>query len=519
MRTKPIPYQPRKRVIENPGNSIATANKKLQVLLKEKKVIWSEVKKIIQSTSHHKHNSSSILDSLLRQALKKAFLDTSVCQSTLKLLLKKTHVDHSQRLKYAVTATRCGNRDALTTLIYDDTSVLFQGRNENTSIYCNEYQPENTRTLLHIVCEKNGWNNEIAYVLKETLENRDMRDSFHRGMFEPDCNGFTPLVLALEAGSSLNEIVHHLRQEYPVYFQQHLCRLSKVCAEYCCDITLYESLIAEFPIILNEPNEEDDAVASSRTEDQEFIACCGRMPLHYACFYQNKDMLYALLHAYKEQEGRKNLLKSKLLATTRNSQGNMIKSPISHLLLNAGDADTQSIWDCLHTCIRFFDRIDLLHTLIQSNFEDLVSKRNCVRIVERLVDNLNLDIFALDSQGESILSLLVVKMSRCKDKKKRHSAKKLLESILSKANKPDNLLNDRLFMDSKKRLPLHTACESGLHWRVGTEILVNSNIQALREADPVTKLLPFALAATCERSDLNNIYNMLRFDPSVVTLS
>lgn len=71
--------------------------------------------------------------------------------------------------------------------------------------------------------------------------------------------------------------------------------------------------------------------------------------------------------------------------------------------------------------------------------------------------------------------------------------------------------------DSCGRLPLHLALESDKKWNQGVCQLVEVHPEGLAHLDTTTQLYPFMLAAQGERSDLNTVYEVLRFNPSVLS--
>jgi hypothetical protein len=84
------------------------------------------------------------------------------------------------------------------------------------------------------------------------------------------------------------------------------------------------------------------------------------------------------------------------------------------------------------------------------------------------------------------------------------------------------------------RLPLHVAASAGVGWNDGLEALLSMHPAGITSVDPITGLLPFQLAAAttttttyCKRNykcddnhadNLNTIYLLLRYDPSVLLL-
>lgn len=71
--------------------------------------------------------------------------------------------------------------------------------------------------------------------------------------------------------------------------------------------------------------------------------------------------------------------------------------------------------------------------------------------------------------------------------------------------------------DSRGRLPLHVALESDKKWNQGVCQLVEVHPDGLAHFDKTNNLYPFMLAAEGDRSDLNTVYEVLRFNPSVLS--
>ena len=191
-------------------------NKTFSNLLIAKPIKWEKVKFLLTL------NPTSTLESLRRQALKKACLDIHVPLSVLEVLLKQTHVDLEQRMKLLLSAVRCENSCWVKTVIYNNVSVLYT-----------EAVRGRRHTLLHLVCEKHGWNEQVRFILKETLENRDSESSSHNGMFELNHKMQSPLDLALEAGCDLQDVILHLQEEFPLYFEQNIGFLPEIIAKHC----------------------------------------------------------------------------------------------------------------------------------------------------------------------------------------------------------------------------------------------------------------------------------------------
>lgn len=503
----------------------------LSSILNEKNVPWPKVKNILQKSK------CNIVDSLRRQALKRACLDPSVCSTTLKLLLKngKPEITHCQRLKYAMMAVRCRNMRALETIIYDDVSVLYYSSTSISGFLSSdmrngaeEFESNNTHinvcggfegdgsTLLHRACEKHGWNEQVAFILKETLENRNDDESTHEGMFqEMDLDGNDesieviemPLKLSMQAGAELKQIVHHIRDEYPFHLERHLGPLMEIVAEYCYDMGVFRELLEYYPHMLNARDFYHPVKKTS--------------PLHYACYFQNDEMIQILLEEYRKREGRKNLLQKRLLA--RDNEG---MTPLGHLVLNVGDRDDGNAWTCIDLCIDFFERkrLQLLHIVLDQFWEEIVRKPNCMKIIKQIVVRLRVDLCDLDDKGRTVLSLLIANMVSTTGNnaisKGQDMPMQVLSYFLSLAlnNERDFGVNPAFMLDNTGRLPLHLACKQNLSWEKGLKYLVQANASALNANDPITDLPPFALAAEGSDRDLDTVYLLLRHNPSQLRL-
>ena len=70
--------------------------------------------------------------------------------------------------------------------------------------------------------------------------------------------------------------------------------------------------------------------------------------------------------------------------------------------------------------------------------------------------------------------------------------------------------------NSMGRLPLHLAIASGKQWGNGVEAILHANPDALMMQDPLTRLFPFLLAAECQASETNTVFELLRTNPALV---
>eukprot|EP00592_Proboscia_alata_P015594 CAMPEP_0194394544 /NCGR_PEP_ID=MMETSP0174-20130528/123911_1 /TAXON_ID=216777 /ORGANISM="Proboscia alata, Strain PI-D3" /LENGTH=450 /DNA_ID=CAMNT_0039190353 /DNA_START=211 /DNA_END=1563 /DNA_ORIENTATION=+ len=445
------------------------ANKKFAILLNEQQIRWKEIRSLI---ALNLTSSAPIMESAKRQALKKSCQDKFVCKSTLLLLLQKTDIDLNQRVKLIVSAVRCHNISALKTLINHDTSILYKevvhGRGD---------------TLLHLLCEKCGWNEEVRFVLKATLENAEPDNwEDHHGMFQMNLKMKTPFKLALDSGCELENVIEHLRREFLAYFISNLEFLPAIFAEYGNDMAVFEKLIKIYPQILKANSEK-------------------YTPLYYACYYQNREMIQMLFNYYVMRGDRRKKLISRLLIATKSK----IKTPLGHLVLGLGSMDSDNAFDCVKVIMSVVANFHILNIIVDKMWDDVVDGGMCLRTIVRIVDRLEVDPKILDDNGRTVLSLLIMKMASnyCTE------SQQVLEYLLTNFNAVASV------RDGKNRLPLHIACEKGLRWSCGLKNIVEANVFALEEFDDREELLPFALSASCPSSDLNTVYQLLRHNPGI----
>ena len=90
---------------------------------------------------------------------------------------------------------------------------------------------------------------------------------------------------------------------------------------------------------------------------------------------------------------------------------------------------------------------------------------------------------------------------------KRRGTKKLIDWLLEVHPKACSM------PDSDGRLPIHLAAESGKEWENGVQSLALAFPSGVSTVDPVSGLYPFMIAATGAMSDLDCIYELLRFAP------
>mmetsp|Transcript_1783 Transcript_1783/g.3967 ORF Transcript_1783/g.3967 Transcript_1783/m.3967 type:complete len:556 (+) Transcript_1783:178-1845(+) len=531
-------------------------SKRLSTLLQRnpKNTDWKGIKAILL-TYHPNKKDAPNLNCLLHLALNRACLDPSgVSPGTLKIILEKTkELSLSERIRCASMAVRCQNRKALQALIDNDISVLFycsggDDDNDNTLV------TSNVRgiTLLHMVCEEHGWNDEIAFILDEILKNNkqyngDVTNSdssnYHEGLFQETVESEIPLKLSLQAGSGLEEVLDHVREKHPDYLESNLDRLCQIVAEYCYDMTLLSDLIDAYGFRLLDSFHPKD----------------GSSPLGFACYYQNEDMIRVLLDAYygnnntkdeatSDKNNRKSLIRVQKRLLSPNGEG---MSPLGHLLLSVSDPDAENTWRCINACVRFFinndtdngndnnneegDRIPrsqqqqfpILHFFLLHTWDALIAKKNCMKILDRIIQRLGVNVCLVDDEtGSTMLSIVIVKLSvhcQAKYSKKTHAmALRILDylTINNPAVTGNSTTTHRpaITRDGTGRLPLHLACEHSLPWKTGLRSIVDAFVPALESIDPITRLPAFAHCAVGPKSDLDSIYELFRINPGIIDI-
>lgn len=479
------------------------------------------------------------LDGLLRQALHRACFDRSG-RSSLQSILEKLILSLPERVQYASTAVRCKNMAALQAIIYGDPSVLS---------YCSNGAGDATKTmgssrgitLLHLVCERHGWNEEIRFILQECLKhNRDSGDgsshnSDHKGLFHATEDAEMPLTLSLQAGSDLGDILDHVQEAHPDHLKENLDRVSQIIAEYGFDGELLRELIRSHAELLLEGAHPRD----------------GSTPLHFACYYQNEDMLRFLLLAYfdhsqscgeESTDTYNRLLRVQQRLLSLNNDG---LSSLGHLLLSVGDPDAETSWSCVEVCVEFFSeryhesryveeerrgarpprrfRLAILQLFLSHAWDQLLASKNCTKILDHIVHRLEIDACGVDDDtGSTVLSIAIKKMAASLAANATTNSRVISMQILNVLMELTAVTSNpgggcpAATRDKSGRLPLHLACAHSLTWYSGLERIVTAHMPAVASVDPISGLPPFAHCAVGANSDLESIYGLLRLHPGSI---
>mmetsp|Transcript_23598 Transcript_23598/g.55912 ORF Transcript_23598/g.55912 Transcript_23598/m.55912 type:complete len:529 (-) Transcript_23598:1562-3148(-) len=506
-----------------------------------KTIEWKSLERILL-TYHPSKKGAANLDGLLRKALHRACVNQSGQRCVTLVLKKLTNLSLPERVQFASIAVQCKNMAALQAIIYDDANVLYYLSNGN-----DDYDDENDHatkggvggaTLLHLACERYGWNKEIKFILEEILKHNDncgvhSAESFnHKGLFHETEDTEMPLTLALHAGSELPEIIYFLRSNHASYLQANLDHVSKIIAEYWHDMELLSDLIRWYDGKLLESSHRGD----------------GSSPLNHACYYQNQPMILFLLNGYldyhrcNEEAHETNIclwhVQKRLM-----SQNDKRMSPLGHLILSVGDADAENAWRCIDCCVGFFADFDrdhsvdkrstssrtqqqqfpILHSFLAHTWDHLLMKKNCVRIIDQVVQRFEIDVCSIGEEfGNTLLSIVIDKMATgrlASDRKKNQEVSLQILDYFLHAPAAGSIRGNRrpaTTRDRSGRLPLHLACDLSLRWKMGLERIVNANMSALELFDPRSGLPPFALCAIGPKSELDSIYTLLRLHPGCI---
>ena len=472
---------------------------RLTALLNEQpRVDWNQVGALLaegEARRTMKVNTKSILERVVTKACRDPMVPRPIWRKILQQALRggNTTANNScvePQIQWILTAVRCQNLTAVQAL---------------TEPECNPHVVELLlywkaafryhNTLLHLVCEKCGWNDEIAHIVQATLlllqqqQNAEQQD--HSVLFATNTRGQTPLRLALQAGGNLDQIIRHLQTHHTDFLERYIyIHIPPLVAEYCPEMTLWNDLNQAYPSLLYPEKMGTNKPCS--------------VALVEACLYQNQAMIRSLLQTYSSKKERQRKLTSRL-TTVRDDR----KSPLGYLLNSLGNMDAGNALDCVRICLAFVPNLPLLHYCVETLGDSLMEQKTLQKAICCIVERLIVDLRTLH-HGKPVLIVLLCQLASKPNDEKEQEGLRALEYILSHC--PETTMQK----DSCKRLALHVACEYGMQWDKGIQLLVQTKVCTLQEVDPKSKLLPFCLAATAPTTSLNTIYELVRRDPGVL---
>ncbi len=264
-------------------------------------------------------------------------------------------------------------------------------------------------------------------------------------------------------------------------------------------------------------------------------------PIHLIFSYRNegnqkiKSMMLQLLldegrkhqmHlAMKKGHQTQNTFWMKLRESVWNSQplrvrSNLLSAPIDLALYQLqkkyrhksySKEEHDDLWRCLSLCVQAIKEIDPSFTIIRY----ILSWRPTLYgFLAEAIDRLDIDLCEKDHQGRTPLLNAILQ-----EPPRYH----LIEQILKVADDREiNLEPFDRYVDNdgnivNNRHLLHAALETNIQvdllWRV---IYLNPDV--LQARDPVTGLFPFLLTSSKNKHSVNDVYKMLRLDPSVILL-
>ena len=476
---------------DNDTDTEKDKNVQLTGLLQSKAMDWKALRALcLEEDDSTTTSTATLSDSLCRQALSKACLDPTVCPHTLSLLLDKTNrgICTLDKVKLILKSVRCHNTTACHAFSDIDNGAMLTWRDARGN------------TILHLACAEYGWNPAIAFLFDTILHNSSGKGV---GLFDLNGKKQCPLWLSLEAGSDIKEILNHLKQHHPLYLRSNIIQLTQIIAEYVEDMEGLQHLVKDDPTLL------DGGTG---------------LPLHFAAFYQNSNMMrFLLLHYQQRGDKRRKILKRLMTGATRRSNSDESKAPMACLVLGLGRSDPGNSIECIQTCCDILGNLSLLHYAIDEalwpdggdSVAPPFNAKQCLKTVTCIIDHWQVDLLSLDDKKRSITSLLIAKgslASRYPEVEK--SIRVVLEYVMARSP------GVAAARDRRKRLPLHLACEAGWQWNEDEETgseqellaqIVRANPSALEELDPKFKVFPCALA-----TDFTTIYSLLRFQPGVV---
>ena len=455
--------------------------------------------------------------SLCRLALNKACLDRTVPYHAMTLVLNHMRqigtvasalkLTMEDRTRLLVSSVQCHNPVAIQCLIDDDKgSILSSSGSSNT--------------ILHRVCERNRWNDGIALLLdailrrrhrntkRECINNRNNSEmhasdeekeegeindeQYALGMFEWDpATHTTPLSMCVENGDNSSDdlvtILRYLRDYHSVYFNIHLNRYAYYIAQYCDAMTFLEEVVNVYPSILiipairdhDEDNNDHNNNSDNKNNKQHYrTSNDGDTPLHFACYYQNQEMIRFLLGTLSDDDGNRNIRttcrghrRRHRRRNTANGRGycfpptrtahqqqhhqsqlqrkdallnHLLKpnhrniSPLGHLILSLGKLDSVNSIECVQICTDSIGGHDnllplLLHHAIDKYWEDLSNKlvlhTTIMRIIQlydvlpphqERVEQHTTFVSYMNRHGMGIMSLVIPKLAKMEMNKKKN---------------------------------------------------------------------------------------------------
>ena len=301
-----------------------------------------------------KGSTRSVLERVVTKACRDPMVPRPVWRKILQHALRGSCVD--SQIQWIFTAVRCHNLVAVQSLTepeYNPHVVELLLHWRDAFRYHN--------TLLHLVCEKCGWNDEIAHLVRATLlilqqqENEEQQN--HNVLFAINTRGQTPLRLSLQAGGNLDQIILHLQAHHSDFLERHIyLHIPPLVAEYCPEMTFWHDLVQTYQFLLYPEKMGTNKPCS--------------VPLVEACFYQNQAMIRSILQTYSSRKERQRKLTSRL-TTTRDDR----KSPLGYLLNSLGNMDAGNAVDCVRTCLAFVPNLPLLHYCVETLGDILMEQR------------------------------------------------------------------------------------------------------------------------------------------------
>lgn len=306
------------------------------------------------------------------------------------------------------------------------------------------------------------------------------------------------LLVAFRQSCSTRDVLHQLLDHIIQFQMTHLIRLASTkllheCAKANC-IEGARAVIKYFP------------------ESLDYTDVMGLRPLHGAFSYQNRSVRRSEMVKLLIKEGMKNSIGGEYgcggVFLERSAAGHG-GSPFELCLyyLRQADAkgeDCEDQWKCLTACFEASKSMMKDFQLVNYIIKLRVEMEGMLRkIVERYRINLN----CLDEKGMTPLLVAI--------QKKKPSYIRTLLSIqncaLEQIQSCD--FNGRHYSN---RFPLHFAFDLGITCTDGLKEIIESNKAAVEILDRETGLYPFMLAAQHKNNPLNDTYQLLRCNPSVL---
>ena len=358
--------------------------------------------------------------------------------------------DSENQVQAIVAAIQCKNRMELQRLLEYDRSVLYW-----------KEKSEDGNTLRHILTKLFGWNEEVAWILRLTLQESTTTDKLGSGIFERNNAGVTPFLLSLIHGAEFEEIFWYLQHNEEKHLEENLVYIPRLIAEFCTDMTILEYLLSK---------------------DQKRVDSLLDEGLYFACEFQNEAMIrYLFAFCVRVHEDDSDSLQRRLSATRNvpsDSATASQTSALGALILGLGNMDPDVALSCAQACREFIPQLDFVGGAMEEEvWTTLMLENRCIKTLHRI----KLHFGVSSNKVLSLSPALIQLVAKWQEWPETTSVVDFLVESVSR------LEGEKVLLD---------ACSNGLQWNYGLKQLVMAFPKGLDVPSPDSHLLPYQSAAT-----------------------